>query len=211
MHIRPAIPSDLSTTSTVAASALWDDELYEWLHIHRDQFPEHFRNSILQKHRRRYWRADFAFYVVETDEKDKDWSGKPQVVGYAIWQRNGDSGAAKAWRKGKWWARASYIYLVSIRVVGIDKRLEFLGLETVLLDCESWYHHLLKTDKSVDYARLKHFHASSPDDFDDISDFWNLRDLGTDPAFQRRGVAGMLLEWGQSQAARERCPVGLTA
>ena len=40
---------------------------------------------------------------------------------------------------------------------------------------------------------------------------WKLRNLCVDPAFQRRGVGGILLEWGQKQAARERCPVVLTA
>ena len=210
MHIRPATLSDLSTTSTIAVSAFWNDELYGWLYTHKDKYPEHVRDSILQKHRRRYWYADYVIYVAETDEEDKDWSGKPQVIGYAIWQRRGDSEAAKAWQKWSWRARTSHTLSFTC-AIEIDKAWNIVGLETALLECEMWYHDLLKVNQAVDHTRLKHYLASGPEKFKDISDFWKLRDISTDPAFQRRGVASMLLEWAQKQAAQERCPVGLTA
>ena len=40
---------------------------------------------------------------------------------------------------------------------------------------------------------------------------WRLQNLCTDPAFQRRGVGGMLIDWGQKQATLEGCPVLVTA
>ena len=110
MHVRPAVSSDLSATSTLSVSGCWDDELVEWLNPYRAQYPENFRDSFLQKHRMRYWSADYHFYVAETDQEDKDWSGEPQVTGYAIWQRRGNNEAAKAWQKWSWRAGESLLY-----------------------------------------------------------------------------------------------------
>lgn len=70
---------------------------------------------------------------------------------------------------------------------------------------------MIKADKSVDYVRRKKWLASSNEDFDDIQEMWKLRNLSVDPAFQRRGVGGMLIDWGQKQATLEGCPIGLTA
>jgi len=85
------------------------------------------------------------------------------------------------------------------------------GLELLLLGWQDWYHDIIKADKSVDYVRRKNWSASSNEDFDDIHDMWKLQNLCVDPAFQRRGVGGMLIDWGQEQATLEGCPVGLTA
>ncbi len=69
----------------------------------------------------------------------------------------------------------------------------------------------MKADKSVDYARRRKWFASSNEDFDDIQEMWKLQNLCVDPAFQRRGVGRMLIDWGQKQATLEGCPVCLTS
>ena len=81
------------------------------------------------------------------------------------------------------------------------------AVESVLLQLEEYYFTLTRADKSIDYDRLhQYIHIEN---FGDIPEIWRLRGLGIDPAFQGRGIAGKLLEWGQEQASRESCPIGL--
>ena len=105
MHIRPATLADCSTTATLSVRGFENDELFEWMNPHRAKYPEHFRYYFLNRQHMRYWSPDQVFYVAVTDEQDHDWCGVSQVVGYAIWQRQGDTEAARAWRKSSMRAR----------------------------------------------------------------------------------------------------------
>ena len=40
---------------------------------------------------------------------------------------------------------------------------------------------------------------------------WRLSNICVDPNFQRRGIGALLIQWGKEQAAREECPIGLSA
>ena len=110
MHLRPAEPSDFSATASMSVDAFWNDELYAYKNIWREQYPEHFRYSFLRQHRLRYWSAGYMFHVAVTDEADKEHDEGGKVVGYAIWQRRGTSEAAKHWQKQTW--RACKPFLV---------------------------------------------------------------------------------------------------
>ena len=90
-------------------------------------------------------------------------------------------------------------------------QLKLAGLETQLLAWTDWYCDLIRADKSADYEARDRFRATAPERFNDISDMWELQNLATDPAFQRRGVGRMLIDWGQEQATLEGCPIGLTS
>lgn len=191
MHIRLATAYDIPATATLSVPAFIDDELYRWMCPRRKIFPSHFRTSFLSRYQIRFWSPRFIFHVAETDEGDKDWSGTPQVIGYAIWSRRGESEIARGWRTSQdtWRAR----------------------LEGALLAVEEWYSDQLRLDKSLDYDVRDRFRSTAADDFDDVDEMWKLHNLATDPKFQHRGVGGMLIAWGQEQARKEGVCVGLTA
>ena len=111
-----------------------------------------------------------------------------------------------------------YVWLLFIIVFLGDRRLRTLRsdrlriipvLERTLLTAQESYISLLRLDKSLDPARLRHFLTEAKSDFQSIPEIWKLQKLGTDPAFQRRGVASLLLDWGKLLAEREGVPIGL--
>ena len=191
MHIRLATAHDVSETATLSVSAFADDELLEWMNPQRAAYPAHYRAAFLLRYQERFWSPNFVFYVAETDEGDEDWSGAAEVVGYAIWSRRGNSEVAKRWRRSQYSWRAT--------------------VEVALLQIEEWYSDTIKADKSLDYSKREKFRAAASTDFEDVDEMWKLNNLATDPRFQHRGVAGMLIAWGQEQARRENVCVGLTA
>lgn len=82
-------------------------------------------------------------------------------------------------------------------------------LERTLFSAQETYHSLLRLDRSLDSSHLRQFLAEAKSDFQSIPELWKLQNLATDPAFQNRGVASKLLEWGKRQAEREKVPIGL--
>jgi len=98
MHIRLATLNDCSTTASLSILGFDDDELFEWMNPRRREHPDHFRYYFLRRHQTRYWSPEQVFYVAVTDRQDVGWAGASQVVGYAIWQRRGESDMAKSWR-----------------------------------------------------------------------------------------------------------------
>jgi len=96
MHIRLATLEDCSTTASFSVLGFDNDELFEWMNPRRREYPDHFRYYFLRRHQTRYWSSKHVFYVALTDEQDEDWSGAGQVIGYAIWQRRGESDVADA-------------------------------------------------------------------------------------------------------------------
>lgn len=99
MHIRLATLADCSETASISVTSFHDDELFDWMNPRRVEFPDDFRYFFLRRHQMRFWSPDHVFYVAMTDEQDNDWSGKSQIVGYAVWERRGDTEAAKSWKK----------------------------------------------------------------------------------------------------------------
>lgn len=102
MYLRPATLADFSATASMSVDAFWNDELYVYTNPWRAQYPDHFRDLFLRRHRLRHWSPGFVFQVVETDEGDKGHRPGGTIVGYAVWERRGTSDAAKAWRKDTW-------------------------------------------------------------------------------------------------------------
>ena len=92
---------------------------------------------------------------------------------------------------------------------GTWRLIAMIDLERKLYDFEDMYRNFFHLDASLDYARRDTFFRTSYTDFNDVPNMWKLRNLCTDPAFQRRGIAGMLIEWGQERATEEGRPIGL--
>ncbi|MCJ1454170.1 hypothetical protein MMC28_004521 [Mycoblastus sanguinarius] len=187
MHTRPATPADFSATASLSVDCFWDDELFAYTNPWRRQYPDHFRDSSLRRHRLRYWSPGFIFHVAVTDDGDEGHKEGGTVVGYAIWQRRGTSDAAKIWLKDSYW----------------------MLFERLLLQATERYLSLTYADKSIDYNRIRHFYAQSIDDFSAIPELWKLKNLAVHPNFQHRGIATSLMSWGKEQAEREGCPIGL--
>lgn len=105
MHIRLATVDDCSTTASFSVLGFDNDELFERINPRRREYPDHFRYYFLRRHQTLYWSPDHVFHVAVTDKQDEGWSGASQVIGYAVWKRRGESGAAKSWRTQAPWSR----------------------------------------------------------------------------------------------------------
>lgn len=109
MHIRPATPSDFSSTASLSVPCLWNDELYEYTNPYRENYPDQFRSLFLRRHKLRFVTPGFVFHVAITDDGDDGHEGEGRVVGYAVWERKGDSDAAMKWRGDTWWNCMVYV------------------------------------------------------------------------------------------------------
>lgn len=67
------------------------------------------------------------------------------------------------------------------------------------------YISLFRLDCSLSTSRLAEADALE-DYFSDVSERWHLAFLVVDPAFQRRGIGGRLVEWGIENAIKEGIP-----
>lgn len=186
MHIRPATLSDFSSTASMSVDAFWNDELYEYTNPWRSQYPDHFRDLFLRRHRLRYWSPGCVFYVAVTD-LGHDVYPAGRVVGYAIWERRGTSDAAKRWQKQTFGG----------------------ALECMLLKATESYISFTSANKSLDYERLRLCLSEAKQDFAAISDMWKLQNLCVHVDYQRHGIGSMMMNWGKEQAEREGVPIGL--
>ena len=208
MHIRLICPRDFSATASVAVSSFSDEETLSWVHCYKDQYPEAFHQFFLRKLRSRFWAVGCYIYVAVLDKGDRDYQYEEQAVGYAVWERQGESDMARRWRQPSLRRRkASSNCHAVLRHNTDSNNLVATVLESALLRLEEDYYALIHADKSMDYDRLRQY--VKIEQFDNIPEIWRIRGLCVDPAFQGRGIAGKLLDWGQEQASREACPIGL--
>lgn len=208
MHIRLIHPQDFSATASVAVSSFWGEETLSWVHRYKAEYPEDFRQFFLRKLKLRYWAIGCYIHVAVLNKGDKNYLYEGQVVGYAVWERQGESDMARKWRQPSLRRRkASCTYKATVRQITSPINLLAAVLESALLQLEENYYALTCADKSIDYDRLRQY--VKIEQFDNILEIWRLRGLCVDPAFQGRGIAGKLLDWGQEQASREACPIGL--
>ncbi|KAI9829967.1 MAG: hypothetical protein M1819_005939 [Sarea resinae] len=194
MHIRPCVPDDYSAVATLCSRAFANDDLSNFLHPRLNDYPEHFRRSWLRSTRMRYVSGQHL-YVAETDEKDGvHWTGTPQVVGFASWERDGDSEAARKWRRPDTLA---------------------IKLERLLLKCEGYYEQVIGLDQSISWPNKRLFMslvAGEGINFaETVGDSWHLRLLAVDPDIQRCGIGSRLVEWGLEKATQEKVPATLLA
>ncbi|KAK4696151.1 hypothetical protein P7C71_g1721, partial [Lecanoromycetidae sp. Uapishka_2] len=187
MHIRPAKPEDFSSTASMSVDAFWNDELYAYTNTWRGEYPDHFRDLFLRRHRQLYWTPGYIVFVAVTDAEDNGHTEGGTVVGYAIWERRGTNDIARSWQKDTLWGL----------------------LERTLLQATEKYMTFISADKSLDYERLQNFFSDAKSDFQAISELWKLQNLCIHVDYQRRGIGSMFIKWGQEQAEREGVPIGL--
>lgn len=189
MHIRPLIRSDIPAVAEITNQTFSKDELFTWLYPHQSHFPDDLRRFQLIRLRTRLVEQGSHGFVAESEEGDAEWTGKPEVLGFAFYIRNGDDPIAEKWRKDP----------------VMNK------LERHLLSWESWYEESF-LDRASDRSRaLMLGNATEYNIYSQLSSYWHLGLLGVSPRCQRRGIGAKLVSYGQEIAAEENVPVTLEA
>ena len=98
MHVRPLIRSDIPAVAEITNQTFSKDELFAWLYPHQDRFPDDLRRFQLIRLRTRLVERGSNGFVAESEEGDAEWTGKPEVLGFAFYIRNGNDAGAKKWR-----------------------------------------------------------------------------------------------------------------
>ena len=89
MRVRYATPPDFSAIADLCPDAFMDDELFVYVCPQQKDYPEHFRSLFLQSIKVLYYNPHAHLLVAETEPADPQWTGRPEVVGYAGWELNG--------------------------------------------------------------------------------------------------------------------------
>lgn len=102
MHTVALTPSLLSPVATVGALAFANDELIAFLRPRQALYPTKLREHFLRKARLGMNRPDVAVRVMVSDDSDEWWDERvgSEVLGYAIWERNGSE--REGWGRDGW-------------------------------------------------------------------------------------------------------------
>ncbi|KAI4157638.1 MAG: hypothetical protein LQ342_008122 [Letrouitia transgressa] len=199
--IRSARRTDTPATATLSVAAFAHDELYCYLNPHKTSYPDHFRNYFLRRYKLRLVDPAFHFLVAELEPGDEGYVGEggdgDNVVGFAIWTCKSPSpspDSVAASRRQTW---AEWV-------------------EWTLLRANDAYIHAFQLDRALSYPnfhRIMGPASPSPfalDPYALVPERWHLSNLAVAPAFQGRGIASRLMDWGLDIARREGVPVTLT-
>ncbi|EAW13555.1 putative GNAT family acetyltransferase [Aspergillus clavatus NRRL 1] len=188
MLLRPATAQDLPAIAEVAAQAMLDDELFEYLCPRRRKFYAEYRQSFMRRLRTKLLSPEWLVIVaVDTSAPVADGPhSSMSITGYAVWERIGE-GAKDTVRQWKESDQAPW--------------------------CDDPYISRLFPDRSVDNARLAAYNALSTECFPWAAypNVWYLSVLAVHPHHQRQGIGRSLVEWGLEKARQEELPVGLEA
>lgn len=106
MHVRLANAADLPDITTCSIAAFGADEMSDYLHPYRQDYPGSYRKSTLSGSKQRYLAPGGVVVVAETDPEDLGVDGMKQIVGSAFWRRSGvDESALKQQRMNDSYAR----------------------------------------------------------------------------------------------------------
>jgi hypothetical protein len=89
MHVRPLIRSNIPAVAEITNQTFSKYELLTWLYLHQDRFPDDLRRFQLIRLRTRLVERGSHGFVAESEEGDAAWAGKPEVLGFAFYIRNG--------------------------------------------------------------------------------------------------------------------------
>lgn len=192
MHLRPCNSLDVSSMADIMAVANIDDALSR--HMTRDIFKywTSYRKGCVRYIMCQMAKVGAVSWVLETDEGDLTPDGKPgpggEVVGWAVWFREGRSPVAKNWqRAGEAWGNRIERGLLAIK----DKYYEYIGRDP--------------TNRRREFTELFSI-LDKPFDPEVFAEGWELNGLNVAPPYQRRGLAKIMLKWGLDQAAAEGVP-----
>ncbi|KZF24051.1 hypothetical protein L228DRAFT_281163 [Xylona heveae TC161] len=188
MHQRLCRQEDFSDMATLSASAFKADGLFAWLHPRSDVYYGDFRRYFINRNKTLFNSCGTIIWVMVTDEKDAHWTGKSEIMGYAVWKRHGQTETAKAWQRD---------------TLGMK-------LERMLLKAEDTFAWAIGSDRSVSWENVKIMNDTRGYTFfDNLHERWHLSMLAVGAQYQRLGVGSKLIDWGFDIAQRERVPVTL--
>lgn len=191
MHTRFLQLCDLSYTATISANAFKSDPDFNTIFPRLHDYPKDFRNFFLRRQKKLLNQSVAVGRVAVADDNDPEEEGT--IIGVAIWERVGDSKAARAWKS---------------RNQGLG-----LAIERGLMYLEELYFNAFIGDRSADKRRVATYYASIDTNFlrESCKEYWYLQNLAVDPAYQRRGAGQLLTKWGIEKAREEGCCVALDA
>jgi ribosomal protein S18 acetylase RimI-like enzyme len=191
MHVRPALTRDLSDLGTIATTAVFDDELTQFLAPHRHEHPQCLRLGFLRRAKKRFYDGHVVLAGV-SDRDDPWWDGEEKVVGYL----SAISSTQKIDNKKRPWFPLSWNAL----------ELQLLRLEELI----EWYTFADRSLSRTAWLQFFNGMAGSPP-FEDIKQHWEIDHLSVDPAYQGKGFGTMLVKFVQEFAAEDKLPVVLLA
>lgn len=198
MHIRLLTRDDISVCADITGAAFIDNLFFAFLAPHRHAYPDAWRKFHLERLRRRcVTPGTWGVVCVE-----KSSTGEEEILGYGVWMRQtvepNTSNPSK--------------YLTNH--TGMAARFERL-----LLDIEDKYHDFVG-NPAMSRSALKMIRGGPPptSGFSSVPDRWYLANLCITPEHQRRGIGGMLVDWGLERCREEKpqasgapLPAGLIA
>ncbi|KAJ5583170.1 acyl-CoA N-acyltransferase [Penicillium sp. DV-2018c] len=184
ISLRRARAQDLPALADVAAQAMLEDELFDYICPYRYEYHSDYRREILDRLRPRFVKPGFMIVVAVEDEG----TTSELIRGYALWQRIGS-------------LSSSFESPMEIGNASLEKEIQ----DTRAAD--------YPPDRSVDPDRLEHYKASVRDCFpyDEYPELLWLETLAVDPKYQRRGIGRRLVQWGMLLSQLEKVPIGLEA
>jgi predicted N-acetyltransferase YhbS len=195
LQIRPARKSEIPTVSNIASNAFWNHPDVARYYPKRVKHPEAFVHSyerMLEEHL--YSAGALLLVAVQVPETTADANTAEAIVGFAAWQRYGDTPCAEEWKKRSLGTRVFSALLTMRDIVVIDR--SYLGpLQRWKLERKS-----PETEEDMGDGQVK-----------ETDDHWCLHVLGVHSEWQGKGVGTALLNWGVKEATREQVPVLLWA
>lgn len=214
MHTRAITRADVPAVGVISTDAFMDDEMNEYLWPHRKQHAEDYGRRLANNARTMLVAPGTYGCVAVADEKDAErlpGVAHGTVLGFAWWIRQGAS--------KKYQGRRSAIVDDEAAIANEKRSVAFntgvgLALERTLLGMEDLYGRVVSPDPSAcsaaDMKAVRSGFNLEPL-FEKLPGVWYLRLIGTGPQYQRKGVAGALVEWGMAKAQEEGIPCAMTS
>ncbi|OCK95892.1 acyl-CoA N-acyltransferase [Cenococcum geophilum 1.58] len=190
MHIRLATPRDLHRLAEITVTSLEDDPTFPYMWRYRHEYPEdnffwwqlQLTDDLCNK--------KYTFLVTVTDNDDDFAQDVPTdtIVAWAIWERLGNSAAARArWARKNTWHNAFDILVIKATAWSISKRYSRRDADPARVGA------FIEEEARV---RATFFTPDYPE-------MWYMQLLVTHRDFRRHGAASRLVAWGTTEADSE--------
>ncbi|KAF8545249.1 hypothetical protein BDD12DRAFT_637208, partial [Trichophaea hybrida] len=191
---------DIARITQVCVKGLPDDPTFDYLWSHRREYPDDNYFFWLQKFKANIFDPRYTM-LVAVHRENSSLSTSPSktaaietIIAFALWERNGSSGAAKKRFRGRdTWSNMLNRWLTCVENWSISKN---------YIRRDANPKHLAEFQKVMDAVHKQYWETLCPENF-------HLDLLCTHPDWRRRGAGTMLTEWGINHARQECVDVGV--